>query len=151
MDFSIADVLDHKGRNTNTIRPECSVLDAVELMNEEGVGSLLVMDDDELVGIVTERDVLRRIVAAGRAPRYTKVRCIMSPRPIVVGPDTSVGEAMRMMARHQRRHLPVIEDGQLSGMISMRDLNNWVTRERQRDVSTLLDYIAGPHAQPSFR
>ncbi len=150
MDYSLADVLDHKGRKAHSIRPECSVLDAVTLMNEHAVGSLLVMDDDDLVGIITERDILRRIVAAGRAPRYTKVRTVMSRRPLVVAPDTTVGDAMRLMARHQRRHLPVVQDGSLAGLVSMRDLNSWVTRERQRDVSTLLDYIAGPHAQPSY-
>ena len=111
--------------------PEESLADAAARMRDHGVGSLAVMDGDELVGILTERDMLRAM-ADGAPPNVTRVAAYLSSRPIVATPDTDVAAAGRLMVEHDVRHLPVVTGGELAGMVSARDLlaaEAWGPRE----------------------
>ena len=140
----VSAILDHKGPSVHNIQPDASVLDAVHLMNEKKVGSLLVIENGKSIGIFTERDVLVRIVDARRDPAATTVRDVMTANPIVIKPSVTIEEAMRIVTEKRRRHLPVInEDGELLGLISIGDLMRWIVREQDTYVDHLLDYIHG--------
>src|SRR5512143_58132 len=121
-------VLDDKGRAVRTVEPEESVLAAVRTMNEHGIGAMLVMENGQTVGIFTERDVLRRVVAAGRDPAGTPVRDVMTKKIVCVSPSTTVEESMAIVTELRCRHLPVLEDGRVHGLVSIGDLTRWVTR-----------------------
>ena len=101
--------------------PEESLADAAIRMRDHGVGSLMVVDGDDLLGILTERDLLRAM-ADGAPPHVSRVAAYMSPNPVAASPDTDVVAAVRMMVEHDVRHLPVVAAGQLKGMVSARDL-----------------------------
>ena len=103
-----------------TFREEC-LADAAGRMRDHGVGALLVMEDEELVGIITERDLLRAM-AEGLAPRVTPVSAFMSPTPVTAGPDDDVATAARLMVEHEIRHLPITEGDRVLGVVSARDV-----------------------------
>ncbi len=119
--YAVAEVMT---RNPVTARLGESVLDAVKRMDELGIGALPVVDDKgNLVGIFTERDLLRRVVAKGRDPAKTRIEEVMTPNPVTVRPSDSVEEAKRLMARIKARHLPVVdENGRLVGIVSIKDI-----------------------------
>lgn len=139
----VSSVLAEKGRHVYTIQPTASVADAVRQMNEKGIGALLVVDRHQPVGIFTERDVLRRVVDAGRDPALTRVAEVMTRNPISIGPDWHVEEAMQLMTSRRFRHLPVIHNGDLIGMISIGDLLRWVTIHQEDHIRQMTDYITG--------
>lgn len=140
----VSAILDHKGPVVHNIHPDATVMDAVHLMNKLKVGSLLVIEKGNSVGIFTERDVLVRVVGARREPSETIVRDVMTANPIVIKPSVTVEEAMRIVTGKRRRHLPVInEEGDLLGLISIGDLMRWIVREKDSYVDYLLDYIHG--------
>lgn len=141
MHDQIRSVLDIKGRNVYTTPPKTSVLAATELMNARHIGALVVVDRNEVIGIVTERDILVRLVARGLDPKSTVVADVMTCDPITVRPDTMVSEAMMLMTSHRCRHLPVADDGELHGLISIGDLTNWVVNDQQRRIDDLYDFI----------
>jgi CBS domain-containing protein len=140
---SIQNLLAEKGRQVYTVRKSTPVIDAVRAMNQKGVGSLLVMDGDRAVGIFTERDVLRRIVDVDRDPAITRVVEVMTPDPQSVLPETRVSDAMDMMTSGRFRHLPVIQTGQVIGMVSIGDVMRWVTMYQQGHIEHMTDYIIG--------
>jgi len=135
-------ILDEKGRSVLRIDADCSVLQAVQLMVEHNVGSLLVTDGGEVIGIVTERDYLRRVTLEGRAERETPVREIISSPLITASPETSVDECMALMTDRRIRHLPVLEDGQVVGVVSIGDVVKYQLDRRQVELKYLNDYIA---------
>jgi CBS domain-containing protein len=137
----LREILDDKGRGVLTIDAEASVIDAVARMVEANVGSLLVTDGGEIAGIVTERDYLRRVALDGRDDRSTPVREIMSAPLIVVTPDTSVDECMALMTDRRVRHLPVVEDGDVVGMVSIGDLVKFRSRQQTFEIQYLTQYI----------
>jgi CBS domain-containing protein len=139
----VSSVLAEKGRQVYTIQPAATVADAVRQMNEKGIGALLVVDGERPVGIFTERDVLRRVVDADRDPALTRVAEVMTRNPVTIGPDWHVEEAMQLMTSHRFRHLPVLEDGRLVGMISIGDLLRWVTIHQEDHIRQMTDYITG--------
>lgn len=139
----VRDVLAEKGREVYAIGPRATVRQAVQRMNEHGVGALLVLDADRPVGIFTERDVLRRVVDAGRDPDSTLVEDVMSSPVVTVRPETTVREAMEMVTKLRHRHLPVVEAGRVVGMVSIGDLLRWVTYYQQREIEHMTDYITG--------
>jgi len=141
MNDPIAKVLETKGSSVETVSPDTTVLVAVQRMNERKIGALLVTEHDRPIGIFTERDVLVRVVAAGLDPKTTLVNEVMTRNPVVIRSDVSVGEAMFVITERRCRHLPVIDDGGLRGLISIGDLTSWVVRLQQRTIEDLHDYM----------
>ena len=137
----IGEILDAKGRDVIGIASDASVFDAVKLMVERNVGALLVTDGDEITGIFTERDYLRRIAVEGRRSRDTLVRDVMSAPVIVIPVDASVEEGMAMMSERRIRHLPVVDEGAVAGMISIGDLVRQQSRLQTFQIQYLTDYI----------
>ena|SRR5215218_3122453 len=138
----VSAILDEKGRAVLRIDAAAPVLEAARLMVERNVGSLLVMDGDETVGIVTERDYLRRVAAEELDGRKTSVREIMSTPLVVVTPQTSVDECMALMTDRRIRHLPVVEGGDIAGIVSIGDVVRFQSREQSFELQFLQDYIA---------
>jgi CBS domain-containing protein len=134
-------VLEDKGRLIHSVAPDTAVVDAVGTMNSHGVGAVLVMDGDELVGIFTERDVLRRVVTSGLDPAFTPVSKVMTHEVIFVTPTTTVEEAMAVVTEKRCRHLPVQDQGRVAGLISIGDLTRWVTRGQVFELQQLVNYI----------
>jgi CBS domain-containing protein len=141
----IAHVLATKGTQVYTINEAETVFEAVKQMVELNTGCLLVTEEEEIRGIVTERDYLRGIVLAGRTSRTTRVREIMTSRIVVVQPDTSVEEAMAIMTDRRIRHLPVVEKGKLAGLVSIGDLVKQISQDRKFEIQYLTDYITGKY------
>lgn len=141
MNDPIARVLEHKGSDVETVPAETTVLAAVQRMNDRKIGALLVTVGGKPVGIFTERDVLVRVVAAGLDPRLTPVNEVMTRNPVVVGTTVTVSEAMMVITERRCRHLPVVDDGGLRGLISIGDLMSWLVRHQQRTIEDLHDYM----------
>lgn len=138
---TIADILHGKAGEVIRIGAGATVFDAVKAMVEANVGALLVTDGDEIVGIFTERDYLRRIAVEGRRSRTTLVREVMSTPVICVTPDTGVEESMALMTDRRIRHAPVTDGGALVGMISIGDLVKFQTQQQSFEIKYLQDYI----------
>lgn len=137
----VAEILDDKGGEVLQIDGDASVFEAVERMVEKNVGSLLVTEAGEITGIVTERDYLRRVTLEGREERETPVREIMSSPLIVVTPDTTIDECMALMTDRRIRHLPVVEDGKVVGVVSIGDLVKFQSRQQTFEIQYLTHYI----------
>lgn len=125
------------------VAPEATVGDAARLMAEHGVGAVLVMEDGALVGILSERDVTSRVVGAGRNPKTTLVRDAMTRDPQTVEPNASALWALEMMREGRFRHLPIVENGKVLGMVSIRDLFDVVTDQLQRQLAETEMFIFG--------
>jgi CBS domain-containing protein len=138
----VSEILTEKGRRVLKIDADASVLEAVERMVEENVGSLLVTESGDVAGIVTERDYLRRVALEGRTDRETSVREIMSSPLIVVTPETLIEECMALMTNRRIRHLPVVDAGEVAGIISIGDLVKFQSRQQSYELQFLHDYIA---------
>ncbi|RKZ49942.1 MAG: histidine kinase [Gammaproteobacteria bacterium] len=136
-------LLNNKGRKTHSVSPETMVYDAIKLMNEAKVGALLVMENNKLVGIISERDYARRVILEDRASHDTPVKDIMTPDVITVTPDQSVEDCMKLMSAHHIRHLPVAENGEVSGVISTMDVVTSIISEKESVIDQLEHYISG--------
>jgi len=136
-------LLDSKGRQVISVAPNATVLDAVKLMADKAVGSLVVMEDDTLCGIITERDYARKVIIKGRASDSTRVAEIMSSKVYTTTSDQTVKECMEQMSANAIRHLPVVEGDKVIGMISMRDLVQAIISEQQEEIEQLEHYISG--------
>jgi CBS domain-containing protein len=136
------EILAEKGRGVLKIEADASVHEAVERMVEANVGSLLVTESGDVRGIVTERDYLRRVAVEGRTDRETSVREIMSSPLIVVTPQTSVDECMALMTKRRLRHLPVVDAGEVAGIVSIGDVVKFQSRQQNFEIQFLHDYIA---------
>jgi signal-transduction protein with cAMP-binding, CBS, and nucleotidyltransferase domain len=142
---SVRDVLRQKGRVMWSISPEASVYEAVQQMSEHHVGALIVLSGGQLAGIVTERDYARKVILKGRHSNETQVREIMSSPVLYVTPDQSIGECMRLMTSRRVRHLPVMEGGSVTGMVSIGDLVNWIISSQDQTIRHLTGYIMGTY------
>jgi CBS domain-containing protein len=139
----IGSLIGRKGGEVWSLPPSASVYDAIAMMAEKRVGALLVMDAGKLLGIVTERDYARKVILQGRSSKDTPVRDIMSSPVITVFPDHTVDECMRIVTDRRFRHLPVLDNGKVIGMVSIGDLVNWVVSEQQETIRHLEAWIAG--------
>ena len=141
---SVAQVLKSKpGKTVETVAPSTSVFDAVKLMADKSIGALLVLEEQKIVGIVTERDYARKIVLMGRSSKETPVRDIMSFPVMYVRPDQTNEECMALMTDNRLRHLPVVDQGKLVGLISIGDLVKDIISEQKFIIEQLEHYITG--------
>jgi CBS domain-containing protein len=138
---SVSEILEAKSEDVVRIEGDASVYDAVRRMVENNVGAVLIANDDQIEGIFTERDYLRRIAAEERQARETIVREVMSSPVIVVTPETTVDESMALMTDRRIRHAPVVADGELVGMISIGDLVKYTSERQTFQIQYLTDYI----------
>lgn len=143
MNAPITAILDRKGNKVFSVPPTVSVADAVAEMNRHRVGSVLVIDGGRLLGIFTERDVLRRVVGAGVDPKSALVADVMTAGVITISPDVSIEETMVLFTEKRCRHLPVVENGQLVGTISIGDVTRWMADAHRAEAEHLKNYIAG--------
>ena len=139
----VSSVLAEKGRHVYTVGKAATVAEAVREMNEKGVGALLVMDGHKPAGIFTERDVLRRIVDADRDPALIRVAEVMTRQLVTIGPESRIDEAMGIMTERRLRHLPVLDAGEVVGMVSSGDLMRWVTMNQEDSIRQMTEYING--------
>ena len=139
----ISAVLKQKPREIWSIGPDDSVYGAIEMMAERRVGALLVMEGGVLLGIVSERDYARKVILQGRSSKETSVAEIMSSPVISVSPRDTVGHCMRLITDHRIRHLPVVETGEVVGVISIGDLVNCIITEQATTIRQLEAYIGG--------
>jgi CBS domain-containing protein len=139
---TIAEILEGKGRDLISIAADATVFDAVKKMVDANVGAILVTGARGIDGIFTERDYLKRIAVEGRTSRDTKVRDVMSAPVIVVTPETSVDEAMAIMSDRKIRHVPVVEAGEIAGMISIGDLVQFQSKQQSFQIQYLTEYIS---------
>src|SRR4051812_127821 len=147
MEFAgtVAMVLRRKGTEVVSVSPNATVLESLRLMAEHNIGAVLVVDDDQLVGVLSERTWARHVSAAGADPRSTHVRDVAVDQPVCVSPSDDVTDCMRVMTEQRVRHLAVIEDGQLVGMVSIGDLVNWVIFAQDSTIEQLGHYISGSY------
>ena len=136
-------ILSRKGSEIHTISPDATVLEAVELMAAKNVGALLVVQGGDLVGLISERDYTRKVVLHGKRSRETPVREIMSTDLRVIRPNESVETCLRMMTENRIRHLPVVAEDRLLGVISIGDLVKWVMASQSATIAHLENYISG--------
>ncbi|HEY1716788.1 MAG TPA: CBS domain-containing protein [Verrucomicrobiae bacterium] len=139
----ISSLLHHKGSAVWHISPEATVFEAIKLMADKNIGALLVMSGDKLAGIFTERDYTRKIALQGKSSKSTKVAEILSSKIISVTPLDSVEDCMKLMTEHRVRHLPVVENGKVLGIISIGDLVNWIISAQDATIAQMEQYIAG--------
>jgi len=137
----LSEILDEKGADVLRIEADASVFEAVKRMVEANVGSLLVTEGGEITGIVTERDYLRRVALEGRTDKETAVREIMSSPLIVVTPQTTIDECMALMTDRRIRHLPVVDGGEVVGVVSIGDVVKFKSMQQSFEIKYLTDYI----------
>jgi CBS domain-containing protein len=137
----LSEILDEKGADVLQIEADASVFEAVKRMVEANVGSLLVTEGGKITGIVTERDYLRRATLEGRTDRETAVREIMSSPLIVVSPQTTIDACMALMTDQRIRHVPVVDGGEVVGIVSIGDLVKFKSKQQSFEIQYLTDYI----------
>ncbi len=136
-------ILEEKGKMIYTVHPAMRVYDAIRVMGENNVGSVLVMEGDRLIGILTERDYARKVVLEGKFSATTFVQEIMTPHPglFIVNPNDSIEDCMQIMTDHKVRHLPVMENGQLQGLISIGDVVSMYIHHQKEIIEDMTKYI----------
>ncbi len=142
---TVYDILHNKGGQICITSPNDTVYEAIHQMGEKNIGALVVMENDQVIGVLSERDYSRKVVLQGRTSRDTKVGEIISRPVVTVRSKDGIETCMELMTRHRVRHLPVVDDGQLVGVISMGDLVNWVMLSQESTIHQLQGYIAGDY------
>ena len=143
--INVKQILDEKGYKVWTISPDAKVLDALNLMAEKGVGALIVFENDEVVGIISERDYARKVVLKGRHSHETPVRDIMTSQVYGVHLDTTADECMALMTDKHIRHLPVCKEGKLTGVVSIGDVVKAIIGQQKVTIENLENYIMGKY------
>lgn len=143
MNTSIATLLEGKGRALHTVPAHVTVFEAVQKMNQHRIGAVLVMDGSKLAGIFTERDALTRVIAASLDPKVTPLARVMTANVLTIEPEATVQQVMDIFAEKRCRHLPVVQEGRLSGLISIGDVSRWVANAHRHEAESLRQYIAG--------
>lgn len=139
----VRNILQSKNASTVSICPDNTVYEALELMVEKNIGALLVMEKDEFVGIFTERDYARKVILKGKASKETVIREIMTEDVVTVTLDNTIEDCMRLMTNKFIRHLPVVENGKLIGIISIGDVVKYIIEEQRFIIENLEHYITG--------
>jgi len=142
---TISAVLDHKGHDVWSISPEATVYEAIKLMADKNVGAVPVMRDGKLLGMISERDYTRKVILQGKSSKQTAVKDIMSTTLITVTRASTVEESMRLMTDHRVRHLPVVNQDAIVGIVSIGNLVNWVISAQYAAIGHLEDYITGKY------
>jgi CBS domain-containing protein len=140
---TIGEILGHKGNQVWSISPNATVFDAIQMMSDKNIGALLVIDGEQLVGIITERDYTRKVALKGKVSKQTAVKEILTGQIIKVTPENTVEECMRLMTDHRVRHLPVVEGNNIIGIVSIGDLVNWIISAQTSTIQQLQTYISG--------
>ena len=143
--ISVKDILDQKGHKAWTISPEATVLEALEIMATKGVGALFVVDKDDVVGVVSERDYARKIILMGRHSQDTPVQDIMTKELYGVHYETTAEECMALMTDKHIRHLPVCKEGRLVGVVSIGDVVKAIISQQKVTIENLENYIMGKY------
>ena len=141
----VGSVLKRKGSDVWCVAPDQTVYEAIERMADKGVGALLVISADKLVGIISERDYARKVILKGKSSKTTHVSEIMTNPVIVVTPDESVDECMGILTKNRIRHLPVMEAEKVLGVVSIGDLVKWVVSEQGETIEHLQNYISAKY------
>jgi CBS domain-containing protein len=147
MDIPVSSILRDKGDWVISIHPDATVFETISRMVEHNVGAVVVTQAGELAGIFTERDYLRRIVLQGRTSRTTEVREVMTSEVVCATPAHTVSECMQMMTEKKCRHLPVLRDGKLAGLISIGDCVKCLLKTSEEEIETLRGFIQGGYPQ----
>jgi CBS domain-containing protein len=142
---SVERILRQKGSEVYSISPDATVYEALEILEERNIGALLVLAGDQLVGLLSERDYVRKVKLKGHSSTDLKVEEIMSSPVVTVDPKTTVDECMRSMTNKRCRHLPVIDEGKVVGVVSIGDLVNWIMTVQDVTIHQLEDYICGKY------
>jgi CBS domain-containing protein len=140
---TVRDILAVKGTQVMSIGPEATALDAAMLMNDHKIGSLVVMSAGQLIGIISERDILQRVVVPRLDSGHTLVRDVMTMEVICCQPHTTLDEARGVLKNRRIRHLPVLDEGRLCGMVSIGDLNAYQAHDHEVTIHVLQEYIYG--------
>ncbi|HEY5572455.1 MAG TPA: CBS domain-containing protein [Anaerolineales bacterium] len=138
---TVKQLLDIKGRNILSISPNDSVYSAVERMSENNIGALLVIENGQLVGILSERDYARKVILKGKSSKNTLIREIMTPDVLCVSPETTVDECLALLTESRVRHLPVTDGGKLMGIVSIGDLVKQIISDKEFTIQQLEHYI----------
>jgi len=136
-------LLSDKSYELYSVAPDTMVFDAIKLMAEAKVGALLVLEDEQLIGIVSERDYARKVILESRSSRETPVRDVMTNVVLTVTPEQSIDECLLLMSKHHIRHLPVAENGKPIGMLSVMDVVRNIILEKEQIIDQLEHYITG--------
>jgi CBS domain-containing protein len=142
---NVGSVLGSKGREVWSVDPDSSVYDALLIMAEKDIGALLVMRDGRLEGVLSERDYARKVILLGKTSRETAVHEIMRLADVTVNLETTVDECMHIMTHQRVRHLPVIENARVIGILSIGDLVNWIIRSQEESIRHLHAYVSGSY------
>lgn len=137
-------ILANKAPGAVTTTPQTLVFDALTVMGEKNIGAVIVVENDQVVGVFSERDYSRKVILQGKTSRTTTVGEILEPA-VVITPDTSVERCMELMTDHRIRHLPVVEHGKLTGVISIGDVVNWTITAQRQAIQQLTGYISGQY------
>ena len=140
---TIRDLLRYKPQNVWTIRPDATVYEALERMAEKNIGALPVVEHDQLIGIFSERDYARKCILMGRHSKETLVSELMSSPVVTINGDFTIEQCLGLMTERQFRHVPVVEDGELRGIVSIGDIGKWVISEQRTLIHDLEGYITG--------
>lgn len=136
-------VLGDERRDPHAVGPEMSVRDCVRKMIDEKSGAVVILEGERLAGIFSERDALTRVLGGGLDPASTKVGEVMTKDPTVISPDTKVEEALQIVTEKHIRHLPIVQDGRLVGMVTSSDLTHWVVKDQAKEIQHLVDIAEG--------
>ena len=141
--YSVKDILEEKGYDVHSIAPEATVYEALKKMAGKNIGALLVMQDDKIIGVFSERDYARKLILMGKSSKESKVGELLSERIFYVKSTATTNECMQLMTDHRVRHLPVLDDGKLIGIVSIGDIVNKVIQSQRHTIQQLEDYILG--------
>lgn len=139
----VRNILEGKGNNVFSVEPTTIVYSAIETMAQKNIGGLLICENGKLVGIFTERDYARKLILKGKSSKDTTIGDLMTKNPFTVSLDSSIEECMELMSNRRIRHLPVVENGELIGVISIGDVVRFIIEEQKSIIAHLESYIAG--------